>query len=160
VRGFTARVRAGPLYTLSVSAAQTAPHEAMPAGLLSPKTTLTWRFRARQGPVPVAVLAFLPLGLNIDNLARPASFTYVRAWPTQNNYQFAQGRASAARSFVAEVSSNNGKSWRKVRAVRHKGFWLFAVRNPKSGFVSLRATVVSSAGDTSIETIYRAYGIS
>src|SRR5262249_13178852 len=126
---------------------------------LSPKTTLTWRFKARQGPVPVAVLSFLPLGLNIDNLARPSSLTHVRAWPTQNRYQFAPGPASAARSFVAEVSSNDGKTWRKVRAVRHKGSWLFAVRNPKSGFVSLRATVVSFSGDSSVETIYRAYGI-
>jgi len=160
VGGFTARVRAGRRYTLTVNAAQTAPHEVMPAGLLSPKTTITWRFKAGQGPVPVAVLAFLPLGLNIDNAARPGSLTYVRAWPTQNNYQFAPGRASAVRSFVAEVSSNNGKTWRKLRAVRHKGFWLFAVRNPKSGFVSLRATAISSSGDTTIETIYRAYGIS
>jgi hypothetical protein len=160
VRGFSARVRAGRSYTLNVSAVQTAPHEAMPAGLLSPKTTLTWRFKARQGPVPVAVLAFLPLGLNIDNFARRASLTYVRAWPTQDNYQFAPGPASAAQAFIAEASSNDGKTWRKVRAVRHKGFWLLAVRNPKSGFVSLRATVVSSSGDTSIETIYRAYGVS
>jgi hypothetical protein len=159
-RGFSARVRAGRRYSLTVSAAQTAPHETMPAGLLSPKTTLTWRFKARQGPVPVAVFAFLPLGLNITNLARPASLTYVRAWPTQGNYQFAPGKASAARSFVAEASSNDGRTWRKVRAVRHKGFWLLAVRNPQSGFVSLRATVISSSGDTSIETIYRAYGIS
>jgi len=45
-------------------------------------------------------------------------------------------------------------------AVRHKGFWLLAVRNPKSGFVALRATVISSSTGTSIETIYRAYGIS
>jgi hypothetical protein len=159
-RGLSARVRAGRWYTLNVSAAQTAPHEAMPAGLLSPETTLTWRFKAGHGPVPVAVLAFLPLGLNIDNLARPASLTYVRAWPTQSNYQFAPGPASSARSFVAEVSSNDGKTWRKVRAVRHKGFWLLAVRNPKSGFVALRATVISSSGDTSTQTIYRAYGIS
>jgi hypothetical protein len=158
--GFSARVRDGRWYSLNVSAAQTASHEAMPAGLLSPKTTLTWRFRARQGPVPVAVLAFLPLGLNIDNLARPASLTRVKAWPTQNNYQFAPGRASAARSVVTEASSNGGKTWHKVPVVRRKGFWLFAVRNPKSGFVSLRTTVISAAGDTSIETIYRAYGIS
>jgi hypothetical protein len=160
VHGFSARVRAGRSYILNVSAVQTAPHEAMPAGLLSPTTTLTWRFKARQGPVPVAVLSFLPLGLNTSNLARPSSLTYVRAWPTQNSYQFAPGPASAARSFVAEVSSNDGKTWRKVRAVRHKGFWLVAVRNPTSGFVSLRATVVSSSGDSSVETIYRAYGIS
>jgi hypothetical protein len=160
VRGFSARVRAGRRYTLNVGAAQTAPHEAMPAGLLSPKTTLTWQFKARQGPAPVAVLAFSPLGLNIDNLARPGGLTHVKAWPTQGSYQFAPGPASAARSFTAEVSINNGKTWRKVRAVRHKGFWLFEVRNPKSGFVSLRATVISSSGDTSTETIYQAYGVS
>lgn len=160
VRGFTARVRAGRWYTLGVSAAQTAPYEAIPAGLLSPKTTLTWRFKPRQGPVPVAVLAILPLGLNIDNLAPPSGLTHVRAWPTQSSYQFAPGRASAARTFTAEASSNDGKTWRKVRAVRRRAFWLFAVRNPGSGFVSLRVTVVSSSGDTSVETIYRAYGVS
>jgi hypothetical protein len=34
------------------------------------------------------------------------------------------------------------------------------VRNPSSGHVSLRATVTGSHGDTSTETIYRAYAIS
>jgi hypothetical protein len=158
--GFSARVRSGRWYTLGVTAAQTAPHEAMPAGLLSPRTTVSWRFKAGHGPVPVAVLSFLPGGLDIDNLARPSSLTYVRVWPTQDSYVFAPGPASAARTFSAEVSSNDGKTWREVRAVRHKGFWLLGVRNPPSGFVSLRAKVVSSAGDSSVETIYRAYGIS
>jgi hypothetical protein len=34
------------------------------------------------------------------------------------------------------------------------------VTNPAGGYVSLRATVTGSHGDSSTETIYRAYGIS
>ena len=47
-----------------------------------------------------------------------------------------------------------GSPWSK-----HKGFWTFAVHNPSSGFVTLRTTTVNIHGNSSVETIYRAYGI-
>ena len=42
---------------------------------------------------------------------------------------------------------------------QHGTSWHATVRDPASGFVSLRSTVTDSAGDRSTETIYRAYSI-
>ncbi|MFE2063347.1 hypothetical protein ACFXDH_13210 [Streptomyces sp. NPDC059467] len=46
------------------------------------------------------------------------------------------------------------------RPVRHSGsVWQASVRNPASGAVALRSEVTDSAGDRSVETVYRAYAI-
>jgi hypothetical protein len=158
VQAFSAGVHPG-WYVLRVSSRQAQPHRANPATLLSPRTSLTWRFKIGSGPVPVTVLSFLPRGLNIDNAAPPHSLTTVRTWSTQNNYVFPPGPRSEARRFTVGVSYNDGKTWHEVRVVRHKGYLTFAVRNPGSGYVSLRATTVNKLGDTSVQTIYRAYRI-
>jgi hypothetical protein len=159
VKAFSATVKSGRWYVLAVSSRQSAPDKGMPAGLLSPQTTLTWRFKVEQGAVPVAEIAFLPLGLDMANQAKPGSLSYVRAWPTQNAYVYRSGSASAARTFRVQVSYTDGKTWSTVRAVWHGSYWLFAVHDPKSGFVTLRSTALNAAGDSSVETIYRAYGV-
>jgi hypothetical protein len=156
---FTAKVAARGWYVLQVNARQTAPGEAVPAGLLSPRTSLTWRFKVGPGPVPVAVISFQPQGLNVRNQASPGSLTRIRAWSTQSQYVYPPGPASAARSFMVQVSYNNGTTWHVIRVNRLKGYWQFAVRNPRSGYVTLRSTTVNAAGDSSVQTIYRAYQV-
>ena len=37
--------------------------------------------------------------------------------------------------------------------------WTAEVRDPASGYVSLRSIVVNTAGDTSTQTVYKAYAI-
>ena len=66
---------------------------------------------------------------------------------------------SAAKKFSVQASFNDGKTWHAVNVVRHRGYWTIRVRNPKSGYVSIRSTTVNSAGDSSVQTIYRAYRI-
>jgi len=158
VTDFAATVRPGR-YVLSVKARQSEVHQPMPGSLLSPRTSLTWRFRIGPGAVPVAVISFLPHGLNMANMAAPGSVTTIKAWATQNQYAFRSGTRSAAKKFSVQASFNAGKTWHAVHLVRHRGYWTIRVRNPRSGYVSIRSTTVNAAGDTSVETIYRAYGI-
>jgi hypothetical protein len=158
VTDFAAHVRAG-WYVLSVNAKQSEPQQAMPGTLLSPRTSLRWRFKIGQGAIPVAVMSFLPLRLNMANTAAPGSVTTIKAWATQNQYTFRPGKTSAAKTFSAQFSYNDGKNWHAARVVRHPGYWTIQVRNPKSGYVSIRSTTVNTAGDSSVQTLYRAYGI-
>lgn len=45
--------------------------------------------------------------------------------------------------------------------VKHIGpAWQASVHNPASGSVALRSGVTDSAGDRSVETVYRAYAVS
>ena len=83
----------------------------------------------------------------------------MRAFFTQDSYTLAPKPEVPVRSFTAQASFNDGKTWHGVAVVRHKGFWTFAVPNPSSGFVTLRTMTVNIHGNSSVETIYRAYGI-
>jgi len=84
--------------------------------------------------------------------------TSVRAFFTQDKYALPPP-AVPVRSFTVQASFNDGKTWHRVAVVKHKGFWTFVVHNPSSGFVTLRPTTVNTHGNSSVETIYRAYGI-
>ena len=45
-------------------------------------------------------------------------------------------------------------------ATRRGSHWTATVHDPASGFVSLRSIAVSEKGDSTVQTIYNAYGIS
>jgi hypothetical protein len=64
------------------------------------------------------------------------------------------------RSVKVWVSFNGGKTWRAVRVTGHGTSWKTTVSDPSGGYVALRSTVTDSAGDSSTETIYRAYAVS
>jgi hypothetical protein len=157
---FTAKVHPGRWYVLTTRSWQ------MPAGrnpteLLSTRTTLAWRFKFAKnasGAVPVAVTSLVPQGLNLSNRAAPGSMTTVRAFFTQGKYAIPPP-AVPVRSFTVQASFNDGKTWHQVAVVKHRGFWTFVVHNPSSGFVTLRTTTVNTQGNSSVETIYQAYGI-
>jgi hypothetical protein len=110
--------------------------------------------------VPVNVAALLPEGLNLHNDARPGRTTKIEARFIQTGVLSASLPRAPVRSFTAQASYNDGRTWRPVAAVPHKGYWLLTVHNPKSGYVTLRTTTVNSRGVASVQTIYRAYGIS
>jgi hypothetical protein len=59
-----------------------------------------------------------------------------------------------------EASNDGGKTWHLVPVVAHRTFWLAQVPDPASGYVALRSIVTDIKGDSTVETIYRAYGIS
>jgi hypothetical protein len=61
---------------------------------------------------------------------------------------------------VQAWSSTDGSHWTALTVSHTASGYSAVVQNPASGHVYLRATVTGSHGDTSTETIYRAYAIS
>jgi hypothetical protein len=56
-------------------------------------------------------------------------------------------------------SADGGRTW-KAATVTHSGTaWQASVHNPASGAVALRSEVTDAAGDSSVQTVYRAYAI-
>ncbi|HWF82558.1 MAG TPA: hypothetical protein VN695_18440 [Streptosporangiaceae bacterium] len=58
---------------------------------------------------------------------------------------------------LARVSCRN---WQFIAVERHGSYWLAEIHDPPAGFVSLRAMVTDVQGDRSVETVYRACGVS
>ncbi|MFK0152589.1 hypothetical protein ACIQVL_18090 [Streptomyces sp. NPDC090499] len=161
---FDAPVRSAGWYRLTVDAHRYRPGITFPAGMLSPRATLDWHFKvadpAKAIVAPVFLTRFLPAGLNSHNQAAPNSTTTV---------DVSAGRASqgpdtkltkvTAKSVRVWSSADGGKTW-KAATVKHSGStWQASVHNPASGAVALRSEVTDSAGDRSVETVYRAYAI-
>ncbi|MFE3163093.1 hypothetical protein [Streptomyces sp. NPDC059224] len=161
---FDAPVRSAGWYRLTVDAHRYRPGITFPAGMLSPRATLDWHFKvsdpAKAIVAPVFLTRFLPTGLNSHNQAAPNSTTTV---------DVSAGRASqgpdtkltkvTAKSVRVWSSADGGKTWKAATVKRAGSAWQASVRNPASGAVALRSEVTDSAGDSSVETVYRAYAI-
>lgn len=161
---FDAPVRSAGWYRLTVDAHRYRPGITFPAGMLSPRATLDWHFKvsdpAKAIVAPVFLTRFLPTGLNSHNQAAPNSTTTV---------DVSAGRASqgpdtkltkvTAKSVRVWSSADGGKTWKAATVKRAGSAWQASVHNPASGAVALRSEVTDSAGDSSVETVYRAYAI-
>ncbi|MFD7880266.1 hypothetical protein ACFV5G_40425 [Streptomyces sp. NPDC059766] len=160
---FSARIRTAGWYRLTVDARRYRPGIAFPAGMLSPRTTLDWYFKAdpaKSAVAPVFLTRFLPTGLNTRNQAAPNTTTTVDVSALRgsqsSDVKFTKVTAKSVRVWS---SADGGRTW-KAAAVRHSGTgWQASVHNPASGAVALRSEVTDSAGDRSVETVYRAYAI-
>jgi hypothetical protein len=64
-----------------------------------------------------------------------------------------------AKSVKVWASADGGKTWKALAVTRSGTAWKVSVRNPASGAVALRSEVTDSAGDSAVETVYRAYAI-
>jgi hypothetical protein len=51
-----------------------------------------------------------------------------------------------------------GEQWVKAREPAAR-YWLATVPDPASGYVSLRSVVTDVHGDSSVQTIYRAFAV-
>jgi hypothetical protein len=153
-------------YTMDISARRRVPGRKLPAGLLSPRDSLVWHFRAAQSGlnfvlVPVTATRFVPEGLTSQNQALPYAKTVVQLQviePRAAGYQ--SPPRYRVRSVTFEVSYNGGKTWQTVKATGRGTTWKATVNDPSGGYVSLRSTVTDSAGDSSTETIFQAYAVS
>jgi hypothetical protein len=161
---FSAGIRSAGWYRLTVDAHRYRPGITFPAGMLSSRATLDWYFKvadpAKAMVAPVFLTRFLPSGLNSHNQAAPNSTTTV---------DVSAGRGSqgpdlkltkvTAKSVRVWSSTDGGKTW-KAATVKHSGStWQASVHNPASGDVALRSEVTDSAGDRSVESVYRAYAV-
>jgi hypothetical protein len=167
-REFSADVPAAAWYTLKVVSWRRVPGLKAPADILSPRVSVVWRFHVAPLPdtnpnsvIPwVSTTQFVAGGLNMRNQAKSLSktmLTMTLSWPARSDFQI---RHRHKLKFVRlQVSDNGGKSWHAVSLVRHGRAWLASVQDPASGYVSLRSTVIDRAGDSTVQTIYRAYQI-
>ncbi|MEV6022788.1 hypothetical protein [Streptomyces sp. NPDC052036] len=160
---FSAGIRSAGWYRLTVDAHRYRPGITFPAGMLSSRATLDWHFKADQAKpmvAPVFLTRFLPTGLNSRNQAAPNSTTTVDVSAGRGSQgpdvKFTDVTAKSVRFWS---SADGGKTW-KAATVKHSGAtWQAFVHNPASGAVALRSEVTDSAGDRSVETLYRAYAI-
>ena len=134
---------------------------------LSDRVALSWSFYARAGvrlpeiqAVPVTLAQFEAAGLNVQNAARPGGRTRVTVRLVMPVYGFSPAPANAVASARLQASTNGGRTWRDLAVSRRGNDLIADVRDPASGFVSLRSVIVSTAGNRSTETIYRAYAVS
>jgi hypothetical protein len=147
-------------YTLSFNSRKWSPYGGEPAGLLSSRVTLVQRFYAV--PVPpngvykpfgVTNTLFQPRGLSTGNSAAPGARTTLVI-------HVLHGGTAKLRTVEVQESGNGGKTWHRLHLTRSGGGWQGVITDPASGFVSLRSTVTNVKGDSTVETVYHAYGIS
>ena len=152
-------------YTLTDDEVRYRPGISM-AGVLSPHVTFAWRFHAVPSTVGTNFRltdgfwpSFKPLGLSLRNSAAVGSTTSVI---------LAFARWSADTSNIPPDSitkvqawfSADGKHWTSAAAHHIGSGWNVRVPNRAAGTISLRVLATGSHGDTSAETIYRAYAVS
>ena len=63
------------------------------------------------------------------------------------------------KTVAAQASYDGGKTWKNATVKKSGGGWVATVKNPKSGYVSLRVKVTDTKGNASQITVFRAYRI-
>ncbi|MFC3890986.1 S8 family serine peptidase [Lentzea rhizosphaerae] len=125
---------------------------------LSTKVSAEWGFRSEHTtaatPLPLLSIGFDP-DLDLTNHApRNALFPVPLRVDRQPG---AQGGKAEPKQ--VEVSHDDGQTWQRVPVLRVSGTWMAVIRNPASGFVSLRANAADQDGNTVTQTIIRAYRV-
>jgi hypothetical protein len=161
--GFSAAIKTAGWYTLTDQATRYHPGISFPSTLLSPEVDLAWRFYASPAQNQAAEgfwTSFTPVGLNRSNQAAPRSTTSINVRPYRGPANPGSPIPSEAVSKVQVWSSGDGVHWTALAVSHSSSGWTVQVHNPASGYVYLRAEVTGSHGDTSIETVHKAYAIS
>ncbi|PZG18705.1 hypothetical protein C1I95_13095 [Micromonospora craterilacus] len=151
-------------YKLTNNASRYYPEIDFPSGMLSTKTSVTYRFKAKPNTsvtAPVYAVTMLPTGLNLNNQAKPGSTTNVQLKLSRPRMEpdAKLGKNPKVKTVTAKASFDGGKTWRSVKVKKVDGTWTAAVGNPASGAVSLRARVTDTTGGYTEVTIIRAYAI-
>jgi len=103
--------------------------------------------------------SFQPEGLSLTNSAVPGSKTTVLMRFARQSFDTSNIPPDSVTKVQAWFSAD-GTHW-KFAAVHHTSAgWIATVPNPAKGDVSLRVQATGSRGDTSSETVYKAYAIS
>ncbi|MEY9838369.1 hypothetical protein [Streptacidiphilus sp. EB103A] len=156
---FSAGINAAGWYNLVQSGARTT------AGTLSSNVTVNWHFYANPATsqvLPGYTAQLSPAGLGGFNQATPKSTTDVAVYlsRTQGNGWYGPGFAKeTVKSLQMWSSGDNGKTWQTIQVSRSGNHFVAAVHNPASGAVALRTLVTDTQGNTSDQTIVRAYAI-
>jgi len=134
--------------------------------LLSPNVSLSWRFHVSPTPpggnwvdFPVTETVFQPSGLNLANQAPGGGSTTLRITVDRAGAQFSPAPRYKLRKVQVQMSVNGGVTWHDLTLVHRSGYWLATVPDPASGYVSLRSVLTDVHGDSTVQTIYRAFAI-
>lgn len=164
---FYADIHRSGLYTLNVDDHRYFQGGATPAGLLSPRVAVSFRFHAFAQPagdgdyqnLPLTDSRYDALGLNTDNQATAGATTTLDvtiARPGNAGVATPVYRLKTAKFYA---SFNDGSTWLALKARQHRGTWQVSVPDPAAGYVSIRSIVTDIHGDSTEQTVYRAYGI-
>ncbi|WP_127498955.1 hypothetical protein [Actinoplanes solisilvae] len=158
------KVRKAGWYTLKNTATRYYPEITFPAGMLSTKTEVVYRFQAKPNVYTLAQVMsvqMVPANLNRYNKAKAGALTNVSLWHKRTNLNpdVKKGANPTIKTVTAKMSTDNGRSWRAVTVKKINGTWTAIVRNPASGAVSLRARTTYTSGAYSETSIIRAYAI-
>lgn len=130
----------------------------LPGRPYSPSTRTEWGFQSAQ--TDYTKLETLPLiqldyAVSTDLAGRAHRRTGLSVTPSQ---LAGPGKAS---SVAVEVSYDDGASWRTLRSSRHGSTWQVQLDAPsKARYVSLRTTARDTAGNSVVQTVDRAFGLS
>jgi hypothetical protein len=152
-------------YTLRVEGRRNPCCGPTPPWLLSPAVSVRWRFlvtRLQDGARPLAATTtqYRPQGLNIDNEATPGASTRLLISVIRARGGYLNHGAYNVKMITVRASFDSGKTWHKLELTRLGSGWTTTVHDPLSGFVTLRSTVTDGSGDSTVQTIDKAYGIS
>lgn len=136
------------------------------SGILSPRVTFAWHFYAVPSTVGTDFRltdgfwpSFQPEGLSLSNSAAPGSKTTVLIRFARQSFDTSNIPADSVTKVQAWFSAD-GTRWKSVAVHHIKAGWIAIMPNPTRGDVSLRVVATGSHGDTSSETVYKAYAIS
>jgi hypothetical protein len=142
-------------YTITVDAHRTVAYSA-----LSTHVQSVWTFSSAHTTsfecLPLQFTRYAPAGLNNLNQAPAGTTTQIPLWVERNPGDVAADVAA----ITVETSADDGATWQQLPLTKTATGWLAAVTSPAGpGYVSLRSTVTDSAGNTSQQTIIRAYQV-
>jgi hypothetical protein len=167
LQGYFISTRTAGWYTITDDVTRYHPGLDFTKGTLSPRVTFAFRFFANPAVITASDfpliagfgIKFAPERLSLTNSAAPSSQTTVAITPFRPASQDGPSPSDSVTRLQA-WSSADGSHWTPLTVSHSASGYSAVVRNPASGHVYLRATVTGSRGDTSTETIYRAYAIS
>jgi hypothetical protein len=153
-------------YTLTSVADRWNPHGALPARLLSSQVSLAWRFKftpVTGHPIdaqaePVTVTKFVPQGLNDLNAVRGGNPIPIRAYILRGGGEPVTTPRYRLRTPEFQASFDDGATWQTLPATWQGSYWLMSVTGPVDGaYVSLRSIQADAHGDSTTETVIRAF---
>lgn len=170
--GFTACFRVNHRtgwYTMTESAHHATPAVGVTPATLSTSISLSWRFRvpalspfeyaSAVVQLPATLSTFAPAGLNLSNQVSPGRTSIVMHVIRNGGYAADTALRYALRSVRVQYSTDGGRYWQTASVTARRGYWVVTVPSIGSA-VSLRSTVTDVKGNSTVETIYNAYGVS
>jgi hypothetical protein len=161
---FSTKIKKKGWYRLQVDAQRYRPGIKHPADMLSPRAQAIFGMRlnpkAKSRYADVILPRMIPGGLDMNNRARAGSSTVLEIRPDRRkNTPDLKLANVTAKTVTAQVSFDNGKTWRSVPVKKVGSGWQATVKNPASGAIALRSRITTTKGEYAQVTIYRAYTV-